>query len=204
MAFAAFAGFTTFSLAHADTPSPGGLAKAQQLASSVCLACHGADGNSISPTFPKLAGQQPEYITKQLMNFKSGARTNAIMQGVVVSSNLTPDDMKNLGIYFSQQTIKPGATKDKILTEEGEKIFKGGDTATGTPACAACHGPAGVGIPSEFPRLAGQHAEYVYAQLNSFRLGDRSTDSAKMMRTIASRLTDHEMKAVADYVSGLH
>ncbi len=204
MAFAALAALTTFSLARADdTTSQSGMAKAQQLASTVCVACHGADGNSASPNFPKLAGQQPEYITKQLMNFKSGARTNPIMQGIVTSNNLTPDDMKNLGIYFSQQTIKPGAAKDKTLAEEGEKIFKGGDAATGTPACAACHGPTGAGIPSEFPRLAGQHAAYIYAQLNNFRLGDRSNDGGKMMRTIAARLTDHEMKAVADYVSGL-
>ncbi len=205
MAFAAFAALTTVSLAHADdASSQSGPAKAQQLVTTVCAACHGADGNSTSPTYPNLAGQQPEYITKQLMNFKSGARKNPIMQGIVASSNLTPDDMKNLGIYFSQQVLKPGAAKNKTLAEEGQKIYKGGDAATGTPACAACHGPTGAGIPSEFPRLAGQHSEYIYAQLNNFRLGDRSNDGGKMMRTIAGRLTDHEMKAVAEYVSGLH
>ncbi|MHB1677265.1 MAG: c-type cytochrome [Sulfuriferula sp.] len=205
IAFAVLAALTTFSLAHAeDTATQGGLTKAQQIASTVCVACHGADGNSVSPNFPNLAGQQPEYITKQLMDFKSGVRTNPIMQGIVASSNLSPDDMKNLGLYFSQQTLKPGAAKDKKLADEGEKIYKGGDAASGTPACAACHGPTGAGIPSEFPRLAGQHSEYVYAQLNNFRLGDRSNDGGKMMRTIAARLTDHEMKAVAEYVSGLH
>ena len=205
MALAALAALTTFSPAHAeDTTSQGDPAKAQQLVTTVCAACHGADGNSTSPNYPNLAGQQPEYITKQLMNFKSGARKNPIMQGIVASSNLTPDDMKNLGAYFSQQVLKPGAAKDKTLAEEGQKIYKGGDAATGTPACAACHGPTGAGIPSEFPRLGGQHAEYVYTQLNNFRLGDRANDGGKMMRTIAARLTDHEMKAVAEYVSGLH
>ena len=205
MVFAALAAITAFSVAHADdTATHGDPAKAQQLVTTVCAACHGADGNSTSPNYPNLAGQQPEYITKQLMNFKSGDRKNPIMQGIVASSNLTPDDMKNLGAYFAAQALKPGAAKDKDLVEAGEKIFKGGDAASGVPACAACHGPAGAGIPSEFPRLAGQHKEYIYAQLNNFRLGDRANDGGKMMRTIAARLTDQDMKAVAEYVSGLH
>ncbi len=205
IAFTVLAALTTFSLAHADdTATPAELAKAQQLASTECVACHGADGNSIAPNFPNLAGQQPEYVTKQLMNFKSGARTNPIMQGIVASTNLTPDDMTGLGVYFSQQTLKPGAAKDKTLADAGEKIFKGGDAATGTPACAACHGPTGAGIPSEFPRLAGQHQAYIYTQLNNFRVGDRTNDGGKMMEVIAARLTDQEMKAVSEYVSGLH
>ena len=204
MAFVVLTALTTFSLAHAeDTASKGDPAKAQQLASTVCAACHGADGNSTAPDKPKLAGQGAAYITKQLMDFKSGKRTNPIMQGIVASSNLTDDDMKNLGAYFSEQITKPGAAKDKDLAEAGEKIFKGGDAASGVPACMACHGPTGAGIPAEFPRLAGQHSEYVYTQLNNFRLGQRANDGGKMMRTIAARMTDQEMKAVAAYVSGL-
>ena len=205
MVFAALAALTAFSLAHAEDAVPhGDPAKAQQLVTTVCAACHGADGNSTSPNYPNLAGQVPEYITKQLMNFKSGERKNPIMQGIVASSNLTQDDMVNLGAYFAAQTLKPGAAKNKELAEAGEKIFKGGDAGTGVPACASCHGPSGVGIPSEFPRLAGQHAEYIYAQLNNFREGDRTNDGGKMMRTIAGRLTDQEMKAVSEYISGLH
>lgn len=201
---AALAAFTSISLAHADDAlTIGDPSKAQQLVTNVCSACHGADGNSTQPDKPKLAGQGAEYITKQLMNFKSGARTNPIMTGIVMSNNLTDDDMKNLGAYFSQQIPKPGVAKDKVLAEAGEKIFKGGDAGRGVPACAACHGPTGAGIPTEFPRLAGQHAEYVVTQLNNFRLGVRHNDGGKMMETIAGKLTDAEMNSVAAYISGL-
>lgn len=204
MALAALAAFTAFSPAQAEVTTQGDPAKAQQLVTSVCAACHGADGNSTSPTNPNLAGQGAEYITKQLTDFKSGARKNPIMQGIVTANNLTPEDMKNLGAYFSSQTPKPGSAKNKALALEGEKIFKGGNAGSGVPACAACHGPTGAGIPAQFPRLAGQHSEYVLAQLHNFWNGDRANDGAKMMRIIASKLTDQEMKAVAEYISGLH
>ena len=205
MAFAALAALTAFSPAHADEAvAKGDPAKAQQLVTAVCAACHGADGNSTAPANPKLAGQHAEYITKQLTNFKSGDRKNAIMQGIVTSNNLTPDDMKNLGAYFASQIPKPGSAKDKALVEAGEKIYKGGNSGSGVPACAACHGPAGAGIPVQFPRLASQHKEYIYTQLNNFRVGDRANDGGKMMRTIAAKMTDQEMKAVAEYISGLH
>lgn len=205
IAFAAFAALTAFSTAHAeDTATKGDPAKAQQIATAVCAACHGADGNSTSPAYPKLAGQHAEYITKQLTNFKSGDRKNAIMNGIVTTNNLTPDDMKGLGVYFSNQTEKPGMAKDKALAEAGMKLFKGGNAASGVPACAACHGPAGAGIPVQFPRLASQHKDYIYAQLNAFRLGERTNDGGKMMRTIAAKMTDQEMKAAAEYISGLH
>lgn len=203
MAFAAFAAFTALSPANAEVSAPGDPAKAQQLVTGVCAACHGADGNSIDPNNPKLAGQGAHYITKQLTNFKSGDRKNAIMQGIVTANNLTPDDMKNLGAYFSEQVEKPGKAKDKDLVAQGEKLFKGGNPGSGVPACAACHGPTGAGIPVEFPRLASQHATYIYTQLNNFRLGIRANDGAKMMRTIAAKMTDQEMKAVSEYISGL-
>jgi len=205
MALAALAAFTALSPAQAEVATTkGDPAKAQQLVTSVCAACHGADGNSTSPANPNLAGQGAEYITKQLMDFKSGARKSPIMQGIVTSNNLTPDDMKNLGAYFSAQTPKPGSAKNKELALAGEKIYKGGNAGSGVPACAACHGPTGAGIPVQFPRLASQHSEYILAQLHNFWNGDRANDGGKMMRVIASKLTDQEMKAVAEYISGLH
>lgn len=204
MALAALAAFTALSPAQAEVTTKGDPAKAQQLVTSVCAACHGADGNSTSPANPNLAGQGAEYITKQLMDFKSGARKSPIMQGIVTANNLTPDDMKNLGAYFSAQTPKPGSAKNKELALEGEKIYKGGNAGSGVPACAACHGPTGAGIPVQFPRLASQHSEYVLAQLHNFWNGDRANDGGKMMRVIAAKLTDQEMKAVAEYISGLH
>lgn len=203
MALAALAAFTAFPLAHAQEPVKGDPVKAQQLVTSVCAACHAVDGNSIAPANPKLAGQHAEYTTKQLMDFKSGERQNAIMTGIVTSNNLTPEDMKNLGAYFAANTIKPGSAKDKTLALEGEKIYKGGNPGSGVPACAACHGPTGAGIPVQFPRLGGQHKDYLLAQLNNFRTGARANDAAKMMRVIAAKMTDQEMKAVAEYISGL-
>jgi cytochrome c553 len=174
---------------------------AEPIVNQVCAACHNADGNSVIPTNPKLAGQGYDYLLKQLTNFKSGDRKSAVMQGIVAT--LSPDDMKNLAAYFSSQVTKPATAKDATLALEGQKIFRGGVAGAGVPACAACHGAQGLGIPSEFPRLAAQHSEYVYDQLNKFRVGERANDGAKMMRTIAARLTDNDMKAVAAYVQGL-
>jgi cytochrome c553 len=175
--------------------------KAEAIVTSVCSGCHGQDGNSVTPTYPKLAGLGYEYILKQLNDFKSGKRKNAVMSGMVAS--LTPDDMMNLAAYFSEKVRKAGVAKDKNLALEGQKIFRGGVQGAGIPACASCHGPQGRGIPVEFPSLYSQHADYIYGQLNNFRLGERSNDAAKMMRTIASRMTDNEMKALAQYIQGL-
>lgn len=177
-------------------------AKAQQIATTLCAACHGPDGNSAIPPNPNLAAQIPEYTTKQLSNFKSGDRQNAIMAGMV--ANLTPEDMKSLGAYFASQAPKPGIAKDKDLVMQGEKIYRGGNTATGLPACAACHSPDGVGIPSQYPRLSGQHADYTQAQLKTFRTGERANDPNEMMRTIAAKMSDQEIKAVSAYIEGLH
>ena len=177
-------------------------AKAQPIVTSVCAACHGADGNSVTPAYPKLAGQIYEYLLKQLNDFKSGKRQNAIMSGMVAS--LSEDDMRNLAAYFSEQKIKPGAAQNKELALEGQKIWRAGVAGQGVPACQACHGPTGQGIPIEFPHLASQHADYVYAQLMAFRTGARANDPGKMMRTIAARLSDQDMKAVAQYINGLH
>lgn len=202
MAMVAIAGMMAASSALAETAAKGDPAKAQQIATTVCVACHNADGNSTTPANPKLAGLAPEYINKQLTNFKSGERKSPVMSGMVAA--LTPEDMKNLGAYFGGQKPAAGTAKDKALAAAGQKLFKGGNQSSGVPACAACHGPNGAGIPIQFPRLAGQHGEYVLAQLALFRSGERANDAAKMMRVIATKMTDQEMKAVAEYISGLN
>lgn len=202
MAMVAVAGILVAASAHAETAAKGDPAKAQQIVTQVCAACHGADGNSTSSANPKLAGQHAEYITKQLKDFKSGERKNPVMSGMV--ANLSADDMLNLGAYFGEKITKAGAAKNKELVAEGQKIFKGGNAASGVPACASCHGPSGAGIPVQFPRLGSQHADYVLTQLKTFRSGERANDGGKMMRVIAAKMTDQEMKAVAEYISGLH
>ena len=183
------------------------LERAQKTASEVCLACHGPAGNSVVPANPSLAGQPAEYITLQLAHFKSGVRVNPIMQGI--ASTLDADQMKGLGVYYSQQKPKPQSAKDAALVAVGQKLFRGGDTANGTPACSACHLPNGAGVAKNYPRLAGQHADYTYTQLKAFKAGERGADkegkdaNGMIMATIAQRMTDAQMKAVAEYTSGL-
>jgi cytochrome c553 len=181
-------------------------AKAQQIAGQVCAACHAADGNSVAATNPKIAGQFPEYLHKQLADFKpqpgkKPARESPIMTPMV--ANLSEADMKNLAAYYSGQKLKPAAAADKDLAALGQKIWRGGIAATGVPACAGCHGPAGAGIPAQYPRLSGQFAEYLAAQLKGFRDGGRANDPNGMMRGVAARLTEREIRAVAEYAAGL-
>lgn len=176
-------------------------AKAQKLVNDVCGGCHAVDGNSSAPAYPSLAGQHPEYLAKQLREFRSGARKNAIM--APNAAKLTDAEILDLAAHYSVQQPKPRLAKDAALVAEGLKIYKGGNAGSGVPACASCHGPAGSGIPVQFPRLAGQHAKYVQSQLKNFRSGDRANDGGKMMQVIARKLTDQEMKAVAEYISGL-
>lgn len=201
-----FAAESAANVAAKTTAAKPDLARATQVAENVCAACHGADGNSMITANPKLAAQHPEYLYKQLVNFKpQGAkpaeRNNAVMAGMVAS--LSDADMRGLAAYYAQQKIKLGVAKDKKTVELGQKLWRAGDASRGIPACAACHGPAGAGIPSQYPRLQGQHAEYTEAQLKLFRAGERANDSASMMRTIAVKLTDPEMRAVSDYIAGL-
>jgi cytochrome c553 len=183
------------------------LAKAKQTAETICVACHGADGNSAVPSNPNLAGQGAEYISRQLANFKAGVRVNPVMQGMAAS--LSPEDMVALGLYFSQQKPKGGTAKDPKLAAAGQTLFRAGDAATGLPACAACHSPSGVGIPKNFPRLAGQYSDYTYAQLKAFKAGERGADPSgkdndgRIMASVAALMTDTQMKALADYASGL-
>ena len=183
------------------TASKGDPKAAESIVTKVCVACHAADGNSPTAANPKIAGLNAEYINKQLTNFKSGERKNPVMAGIV--KDLSPQDMQNLAAYFSTQRPKPGTSKDMELALVGQKIYRGGVMGAGVPACASCHGPQGMGMPVQFPRLAGQHADYIYKQLNAFRVETRANDAAKMMRTIAAKMTDADMKAVASYIQGL-
>lgn len=196
--------FVATGFVHAEEKAPD-LAKAKQTAETVCAGCHGADGNSMIPVNPKLAGQIPEYLFKQLKNFKGGEkpaeRANPIMGGMVAA--LSEDDMKGLATYFASQTYKPEVLKDKASIPVGEKLWRAGDMKRGIPACAGCHGPAGAGLPAQFPRLQGQHQDYTEAQLKAFRSGERANDPAKMMRMVAIKMTDPEIKAVSDYIAGL-
>lgn len=168
----------------------------------LCAACHGADGNSPSDMFPKLAGQGEAYLVKQLQEFKSGVRNNAVMAPMVAA--LTEQDMADLAAYYSGNSTSPAATSEDLLAA-GQAVYRAGNKESGVPACMACHGPAGAGVPSaKWPALSGQYAAYVEAQLKSFATGGRSNDANSMMRDIAGKMTADEMKAVASYVAGLH
>lgn len=175
------------------------LAKGAEKYAAVCVACHGSDGNSGAPENPKLAGQHPEYLVKQLQEFKSGKRKNPIMQGF--ATMLSDEDMRNVSYWAAAQTAKPGFAKDKELVALGERIYKGGIADRQIAACAGCHSPTGAGIPAQYPRLAGQHADYVAASLRGFRDGAR-TNSLQMTQN-AAKMNDREIKAVADYIAGL-
>jgi cytochrome c553 len=179
----------------------GDAAKGQGIAGSVCAACHGADGNSPIPANPVIAGQHPEYLYKQLLNYKSGERKNPIMTGIAAS--LSDEDMRNLAAYFAAQQPRQGSASDAKLVTAGQKLYRGGNGKTGAAACAGCHSPTGIGIPAQYPRLKGQHAEYTVAQLKVFRGSERANDAGSVMRTIAGRLSDEEMSALAEYVAGL-
>jgi cytochrome c553 len=176
-------------------------AQAESIVTKVCAACHAADGNSASPVNPVLAAQNADYIVKQLANFKSGERKNPVMLGM--AATLSPQDMKNLGAYFEGQKAKGRSAKNPDLVKVGQQIYRGGLMAKGVAACASCHGPSGAGVPAQFPRVAGQFAEYTAAQLLAFRSGERVNDPNKMMRDIAVKLSDPEIKAVSEYMAGL-
>ena len=164
-----------------------------------CSGCHGADGNSGTPAYPKLAQQHPEYIVKQLQEYKSGKRANAIMAGI--AGGLTEDDMKHIAFWVTTNKAKLGAATDKDLVALGERIYRGGIQERQITACAGCHSPNGAGIPAMYPRLSGQHAEYTATQLTYFRDGIRKNNL--IMTQVAARLNDREIKALADYIAGL-
>ena len=175
------------------------LVKGEASFTAVCAACHAADGNSTIPANPKLAQQHPEYLIKQLQEFKSGKRANAIMSGMVAS--LSADDMRNIAYWLASQKAKPGFAKDKDTVLLGERIFRGGLPDRQIAACAGCHSPNGAGIPAQYPRLSGQHADYATTQLTAFRDGARKNSA--QMAGVAAKMNDREIKAVSDYVAGL-
>lgn len=185
--------------AEAPKAAKPNLAAGETKYTAVCAACHGADGNSGSPANPKLAQQHPEYLVKQLQEFKSGKRANAIMQGF--ASQLSDEDMKNISAWLATKKNKAGFAKDKELVALGERIYRGGIADRQVAACAGCHSPNGAGIPSQYPRLSGQHGDYTVAQLIAFRDGARK--NSVQMTQVASRLNDREIKAVSDYIAGL-
>ena len=184
---------------QAKAPAKADLAKGQEKATQVCAACHTADGSRGSPANPILQGQHAEYLVKQLTEFKTGKRANPVMSGMAAA--LSEDDIKNVAAFYASKQAKPGFAKRKDTVALGEKIYRGGIAAKQVPACAGCHSPTGAGIPSQYPRLGGQHADYAEVQLTAFRAGTRANSS--QMTTIAARMSDKEIKAVADYVAGL-
>lgn len=175
------------------------LAAGEAKATQVCVACHAVDGSRGAPSFPILQGQHPEYLVKQLTEFKSGKRKNAVMLGF--ASGLSDADMRNVAAFFASKKAKEGFAANKDTVALGEKIFRGGIAAKSVPACAGCHSPNGAGIPAQYPRLSGQHSDYTKAQLTAFRQGDR-TNSAQMT-TISANLSDKEIAALSDYIAGL-
>jgi cytochrome c553 len=175
------------------------LVKGEVSFAAVCASCHSADGNSSIAANPKLAQQHPEYLMKQLGEFKSGKRANAIMSGF--SAMLSEDDMRNIAFWLHSKPAKPGFAKEKDLVVLGERIYRGGIADRQVPACAGCHSPNGAGIPAQYPRLSGQHAEYTQTQLTAFRDGTRK--NSEQMTQVAAKLNDREIKAVSDYIAGL-
>jgi cbb3-type cytochrome c oxidase subunit III len=192
--------------AQAAAPAKPDVARGQAIATQVCAACHGADGNSAGGAFPKLAGQHAAYIIKQLKDYKTQpgakkpARANPIMAGI--AGALNEQDMINVAAYFESQKAKPGYARNKDTVAIGQKIYRGGIADKGVPACAACHGATGMGVPVQYPRLSGQWADYTAAQLTAFAQGTRNNSDP--MHTISLRLNEAEVKAVSDYIAGLH
>ncbi|AFI83588.1 c-type cytochrome [Methylophaga nitratireducenticrescens] len=170
--------------------------------SASCAACHGVDGNSPADVYPKLAGQHASYLYKQLVEFKNGKRANDIMSPMVAA--LSEEDMANLAAYYASKESTPGAVSEDSL-DLGQQIYRGGNSESGVPACMACHGPNGSGMPAaKWPKLSAQYQAYTEAQLHAFANGERQNDPNGMMRDIASKMTEEEIKAVSAYVSGLH
>lgn len=199
-----FVGFMALVYAGASSaaaPAPAAkpdLARGQQIASTVCAACHGANGIAAAPANPHLAGQGRDYIASQLAAFKSGARPSPIMQGM--AAGLSPEDMLAVGAHYESQKPAQGMARDKALAERGQRIWRGGIKATGVPACAGCHGAAGAGIPAQYPRLAGQHVEMSLGWLKAYAAGTRPNP---IMGPVAAKLTENDMKAVSEYIAGL-
>ncbi len=186
-------------IAAGEPPAKADLVQGQASYEAVCAACHGVDGNSQIVINPKLAQQHPEYLIKQLHDFKDDKRADPVMKGFAMM--LSDEEMNNISAWLAQQKAQPGYATDKELVQLGERIYRGGIADRNIAACASCHSPNGAGIPSQYPRLAGQHADYTIKQLNTFRDGSRN--NSVQMRDVAAKMTDREIKAVADYIAGL-
>ncbi|RPI47557.1 MAG: cytochrome c4, partial [Betaproteobacteria bacterium] len=185
----------------AETKGPD-VAAGQKIATQVCAACHGVNGQSPLPANPHIAGQHYDYLVKQLVDFKANKeRKNAVMMSM--AQPLSADDVRSVAAHYASQKPRAGAAANKQLINLGQKLYRGGNPATGVPACAGCHAPNGAGIPAQYPRLSGQFVEYTVAQLKAFRSLERANDPNQMMRAIAARMTDQEIAAVAEYISGL-
>jgi cytochrome c553 len=182
----------------AASPKPD-LGKGGTISSQVCAACHTADGSRGSPANPILQGQHAEYLAKQLTEFKAGKRKSAVMQGM--AAPLSEEDIRNVAAFYASKTAKPGFAKNKDTVALGEKIYRGGIAERSVPACAACHGPQGSGIPAQYPRIGGQHGDYIEAQMVAFRSGARANNA--VMNGVAAKMNDKEIKAVSDYIAGL-
>jgi len=180
--------------------TPAAAADAPAVVQTICAACHGADGNSIAPTFPRLAGLQVEYIEKQLKEFLSGKRKNEMMAPSL--EGLKSGDVGPIAAYYAQLKPAPGTAGDATLSKAGKALYDDGNTDTGVPACAGCHQPEGVGN-ERYPRLAGQFASYTAAQMTAFKSGTRTNDKARVMRAVAERMSEQEIAAVAEYIAGL-
>jgi cytochrome c553 len=202
--FTGFAGLISLvyaGVAASAAPAPAAkpdLERGKQIATTVCAACHGPDGNSPIPANPILASQHGDYIALQLAAFKSGARPSPIMQGM--AAGLSPEDMRNVGAYYETQKAAPNVARDKAAALRGQQIWRGGIKATHVPACAGCHGASGKGIPVQFPRLAGQHADLALGWLKAFASGARPH---AVMSPVAVKMSEADMKAVAEYAAGL-
>lgn len=194
----------TSSESDTAAPAPAAPATVEEIASGTCAGCHNADGNSVIPMNPILAGQHVEYITKQLLDFKATGneppkRNSPVMSAMVAA--LSQEDMKALGAYYAKQKFNPSqAPVDEKLLDAGKIIYHGGNIENGIPACASCHGPNGSGIPPLYPAVGGQHAEYTLTQLDQFNKGDRSNDNS-VMQQVVSRMSAHEKRAVAAYIA---
>ena len=198
-ALLATASLSAMAAEGAPAPKKPDLAKGEASYTAVCAACHGADGNSGAPANPKLAQQHPEYLVKQLQEFKNDKRKDPVMKGF--ASALSEDDMRNIAWWVTSKKSKPGFAKEKDLVTLGERIYRGGLSDRQIPACAGCHSPNGAGLPAQYPRLAGQHADYTDKQLRAFRDGGRGNST--QMHQVAAKLNDREIKAVSDYIAGL-
>jgi cytochrome c553 len=199
LAAASFNAAATETSAAPAKPAKPDLVKGEQAYTAVCAACHGADGNSAIPANPKLSQQHPEYLVKQLHEFKDGKRADPVMQGF--ASTLSDEDMRNISYWVTSKPAKAGFAKDKELVMLGERIYRGGIADRQIAACAGCHSPNGAGIPSQYPRLSGQHADYTATQLIAFRDGKRKNNP--QMTGVAAKLNDREIRAVSDFIAGL-